>query len=108
MPAKNTALSFTVDAISESKQARLRISISSPYETGKGDWACLFQLRGMKDEEKKREFIGFDALQAVVLNLYYLRSVLSRIRKKGYVFCEIKTGEEIDPERYFDVFRKSA
>lgn len=108
VPAKSTALLFEVDAVAATKRNRLRISISSPYDTGKGDWACLFELRGIKSEEEKREYFGVDGLQALVLNLFYLRSVLARLRKNGYAFHETESGGAIEPEMYFDASIKPA
>lgn len=108
MQTKPPALTFEVDAICASKTERLSISVSAPYVSEKGDWACLFELRGIKKEEEKHEYYGVDGLQALVLNLFYFRSAFSRLRKSGYVFCEIGSGEEIYPEEYFDVFIKPA
>jgi hypothetical protein len=108
MKTKNTALSFEVDAITSKKKERIRVSISSPYPKETGEWACLFELSGAKDEEERREYFGVDGLQALVLNLFYLRSVLARLRKKGYAFHQIESGEKVHPEMYFDVFSKPA
>jgi hypothetical protein len=108
MPENTPAVLFEVDAIAGARKSRLRISISSPYDTGKGDWACLFQLRGVEGEEEEHEYFGVDGLQAMILNLFYLRSVIVRLRKNGFAFREIASGELIDPERYFDSFSKPA
>jgi hypothetical protein len=108
MPANTTALVFEIDALAAKKKERIRVTISSPYAKATGEWACLFELRGSKEEDEKHEYYGADGLQAFLLNLFYLRSVFRRLRKKGYSFHEIEGGAKIDPEMYFDVFSKPA
>jgi hypothetical protein len=103
----NPALLFEVVAIRADEKARICISISSPFQKPTGEWACLFELNGLEEEQEKREYFGVDGLQALVLTLFYLRSVLARLQRKGYRFCE---GDETYPagyfEAYFDIFSK--
>ena len=108
MGRKATAVLLEVIAVSKKKRHHLRVSISKPYGTQKGDWACWFDLRGIEEAEEHREYFGVDGLQALILSLFYLRSVLRHLRKKGYVFRELHSDEKIDPESYFEVFEKSA
>jgi len=107
MQTKSTALTFETNAVRAEKSERLNISISTPYDTGKGNWACLFELRGIKSEEESYEYFGADGLQALILNLYYLRSLFSRLRKEGYTFRETASGEEINLDDYFNVFTRN-
>jgi hypothetical protein len=58
--------------------------------------------------EEAREYYGVDALQALILNLYYLQAVLKRLRKQGYAFQYIESGEPFDPEIYYEIFSKSS
>jgi hypothetical protein len=102
------ALRFEADAVAPTGKTRLTITISRPYVGEKGDWACLFELRGIPDEEERREYYGVDALQALVLNLFYLRSVFLRLKKAGFSFCDVLSGQKIFPEETFDVFTAKA
>ena len=104
----NDAVAIEVDAVRSTANKRLRISISTPYEKPTGEWACLFRLNGVPEEDEQREYFGVDALQALVLNLFYLRFVLARLRKKGFSFHATESGEPINPEMYFDVLTKPA
>ena len=105
---RDTLMAAGFDVIASKKKERIRISISSPYPKETGEWACLFELSGAKQEEEKHEYFGVDGLQALILSLFYLRSVLARLRKKGYAFHAIESGEQIHPEAFFDVFSKPA
>ena len=108
MPEEPHALRFEADAVGPAGKTRLIIAISPPYVTEKGDWACLFELCGIAEREERREYYGADALQALVLNLYYLQSVFRRLRKAGYGLHDVLSGEEIFPEETFDVFTPKA
>lgn len=108
MSHKSQALIYEVDAVHASKVERLSVSVSTPYKNSKGDWACLFELRGVKEVETSREFYGADALQALILNLFLLHSILSGLRKKGYIFRCVSNGEEVFPDTMFEAFTKES
>jgi len=108
MTTPSIALSFEFDAATLAKKERIRVSISTPYPKATGEWACLFELAGAKDEDEKREYFGADGFQALVLTLFYLRSLLSRLRKKGCAILDPESGDPFYPETYFDVFTKPA
>jgi hypothetical protein len=96
------------DAVARRKRTPVCISISRPYDTGKDAWACLFVFSGIEEEEEKTEILGVDALQAMILNLSWLRHLLARLRKKGYEFYETGSRERFMVERYFDTFTRDA
>ena len=46
--------------------------------------------------EKPRKIRGGDSLQSLALAFYVLRCNLEVARDRGWVFCDPKTGEELD------------
>lgn len=100
MPEETYALRFEADAVGPAGKTRMVIAISPPYISEKGDWACLFELRGGADEEERREYYGADGLQALVLNLFYLRSILQRLRKQASVFVMCCRVMKFFPKRH--------
>jgi hypothetical protein len=100
------ALYLETDLVADTERRRICISISAPYRKSTGEWACTFEVSGADDQ--KRELFGVDGLQALILNLVYLRSLLMRLRKKGYMFRDSESGKNFDPEGYFDALSKPA
>ncbi len=108
MRAKTKVVTVRFDAVSRRARNGVRISISPPYRTEREEWACLFELTGLRKESCRQEIFGVDALQAMILSIAWLRHRLLCLQKHGYKLYDAGSTEPFAVMRYFDAFSKIA
>ncbi len=85
----------------DGEKVSIFIRIGKPYDSGKDDWTCPVELKGLYD--KLGPIFAVDSFHALMLAILFVKKLLGSFVEDGGQLFWVDTKDSVDMEELFSI-----